>query len=369
MKAEKIEATLGRIFMILVSCALTFIFAECSTRLVLSGHSPIERRFPGKHFRQPKPYIMFGGLPNGPDLNGMGYRGKEPFVPKHSDEFRIIMLGGSTVLNGSPPIAVLLEEEFEKAGLTYVKVYNFGVLSSVSGMELSRILFEVSELDPDLVLMYNGGNDVMQPLWLDPRPGYPHNFISYESNPLLESSVESYPSLALLLYGSNILRKTIPSYFVKEFVPLKQVREEIQWQSEDWRQDIADIYVKNLVKASKISSSFGSEFLGCFQPLVYFKDSISREEKAFVSEQRRAYALDMRRRIRTEIEAATDENSSLKVIDLSEIYRTTKETVFVDLIHTRQEHKKVVAQEIYRHMMNSTSISTFGASSEAEFRD
>ncbi|MFB0533941.1 MAG: hypothetical protein ACETWR_03050 [Anaerolineae bacterium] len=355
MKVEKVEVILGRIFMSLISIVLTFLILDFVSLWFISSRAPIERKFPVEAVRRPKPYTMFGGEANTGDLNSLGYRGKVPLIPKATDEFRVFMLGGSTVFMGNPPIAVLLEEEFKRNGFQNVKVYNFGVVSSVSGIELSQIVFEISELEPDLVVMYNGGNDILHPWSWDPRPGYPFNFIAYESNPLLESDVRSYPSVALFAYGSNIFRYLFPSYFIKKFVPLEQLREETRWKSEEWKAEIARIYVENLVKADKISSSFGAEFIAFFQPLIYFKSPLSVEEEQLIDSDEKNYAIDIQKRILSEIEEVKT-SSSVKIIDLSTIYEGTSQQVFTDSIHTRQQSRIVVAQEMYRQIVNSFEL-------------
>jgi len=364
MKFEKIEIILGRILLSMISFLTAFVLIDYASTWIISNRAPIERRFPVDNTRHPRPYTMFGGKPNTvfgeqPDtiqLNSLGYRGKKPVSPKNTDEFRIFILGGSTVFRGNPPIAVLLEEEFNSNGCPNVKVYNFGVLSSVSSMELSRVVFEISELEPDLIVMYNGGNDILHPWTWDPRPGYPFNFVAYESNPLLDSDVRSYPSLALLAYGSNIFRYLFRSYFVHKFAPLENLREETQWNSEEWKAKIANTYVSNLIKADKISRSFDAEFIAFFQPLVYFKPNTSIEEKPWVDDGETAtYAADMRRRILSKIDEAKA-HSSAKIVDLSGMYEDTTDWVFIDSIHTRQERKLVIAQEMHRQIVNNLEL-------------
>lgn len=358
----KIEIILGRIFLSIVSLIIVFLLIDyASLRFLPSRSSPIERKFNVGELRKPKPYVMFGGIPNAnysvgglEHLNSLGYRGKEPSHDKPKDEYRIFLLGGSTVLFGDPPIAVLLEEQFKDHGHKNVSVYNFGVLSSVSGMELSRIMFEISDFNPDLIIMYNGGNDVMQPFYYDPRPGYPFNFIAYDSNPLIESDINKYPTVALLAYGSNILRYLFPSYFVEKFVPLERIREEVNIHSREWTEDIARSYVNNLVKADKISGSFGSQFVGFFQPIIFFKEPLSPREKKFVGSESNHF-LYIRGLIRAEIETYKSK-SQLEVFDLSDIFDGIDETVYSDKIHILQNYQAMIAKEIYKDTVKYVTL-------------
>lgn len=360
----KFELILGRIFLSLISLVLGFLLLDYVSIWLLPTRSPLEQQFPGQVFRKPQPYVMFGGTPLADfevedehstviseQLNRLGYRGPVPASPKPAGEYRIFMLGGSTVFLGNPPIPVLLEQVFKRNGFAQVKVYNFGVISSNSGMELARLVFEISELEPDLVVMYNGGNDIIGPYRQDPRPGYPFNFVVYENNPLLESDIKDYPSLALAAYGSNLARYFFPDYFVHEFSTFSQLREEVQWESAEWQAAIAEAYVNNLVKASQISQAFGADFIAFPQPLVYFKQTPAAEEADLAGNwQRRDHSLAVRQAIRAKIEVA-DILATVKIVDLSDIYNNTPEWVFTDAIHIRQDSHPVVVQAMYEAIM------------------
>lgn len=359
---SRFEAMIGRIFIRIALIVLPILLVDYVSPLFLSHRrSKIEKKFGVQTIRQPKPYIMFGGVENGrldtnDTLNNLGYRGKAPSDTKAVGDYRVFMLGGSTVFNGEPPISVLLEEKFRREGKDNVEVYNFGVVSSTSGMELARILFEISDLQPDLIIMYNGGNDMLSPRSYDPRPGYPYNFIVYENNPLLENDVRSYPSFSLLLYGSNLARYFLPKYFMKKFVPLVREREKVDYGSDQWKDEIAETYVANMVKADKISATFGAEFLAFFQPMVYYKDQLSEREKLLVKEEDKDYYIDMRKRIMARIESLTEDPTPV-IIGLSDIYDEIEEVVFlVDCIHTKQESKIVAAEAIYTHIVNNFTV-------------
>jgi lysophospholipase L1-like esterase len=213
----------------------------------------------------------------------------------------------------------------------------------------------VLEYEPDLIILYNGGNDITQPLSWDPRPGYPFNFLVYENHPLLESQIETYPFLPLVAYGSNLLRYIIPSYFINSFVSLDQLREQVGWQSEEWKNKIVDIYVKNLRKANKISHMFGVKFITFFQPLVYFKEKLHDHEKKMMRPDEKEYVIDMHKKILARI-PTSNRDIPLNFVDLSGIYRDDTDVVFRDIIHTSQEKKMTVVHEIYRNLVNNFDI-------------
>ena len=350
-KKIRIEGFLGRMFLLCVCILGSFFIIDYLSIFFISSRSPLERQFPVGQARQPKPYVMFGGAPNGGMFNPQGYIGKVPGIPKKEDEFRVFVLGGSTVVHGRPPIAELLEQQFAGLGLSHVKIYNYGVVSSVSGQDLARIVFEISDLEPNLIIFYSGANDVIHARSFDPRPGYPFNFLVYESNPLLESSISDYPALALLAYGSNILRSLVPNFFIHEFVSIKSLRKKQGWMTREWKERVASNYLNNLVKADKISKAFHADFIAFFQPLLYFKNHLTDEEKAFFRENEKKYYLDMRQRILSKIDQVKKE-SGVQIVDISLLYQDTSDWVFTDMVHTRQTSKKRVAEALLNHLVN-----------------
>jgi hypothetical protein len=337
-----------------VSTALGFVLLELLSRWLLPAASPLEKLYPAGTARAPQPYTMFGGLPHGrlaippgtPErLNGRGYRGAEPAPVKPDGEIRVFVVGGSTVFEGDPSLPELLEARLHEAGLTGVRCFNYGVLSSVSGQELARIVFEISDLEPDLVVLFNGANDLTSPVQYDPRPGYPFNFLAHERNPLLERDVSAYPTWTLLAYGSNLLRAVAPGFFARRFGRLDEIRAETGYLSRDWRERIATGYVGNLVKAQRVSEAFGSDFVAFFQPLIFFKPSLGPREKEITADLDGfgKMARDVRRRTVRELTRAREEDG-LEVRDLSGIFDGIEEDLFYDFIHVTVPGKEILAR-------------------------
>jgi hypothetical protein len=346
---QRIEVLLGRVFLSLLVCVVCFAALERVSRRFFFSRPPIEQRYPVQFCRHPRPYSMFSGEPNARNLNEMGYRGKAPIVPKPRGEYRVFFLGGSTVFRGNPTIADLVEQRFHADGMANVRVYNFGVISSISGMELARTVFEVADLSPNLVVMYNGGNDLLHPWTWDPRPGYPFNFIAYENNPILDKDLKAYPAWPLFLYGSNVMRILLRPYFVERFVPLERVRTECGYKTPEWRERVADAYVGNVVKTSLVAKAFGADFIAFYQPMVYYKETLSDEEQLCGNAEEGEFARQVRAMVLSKIAWYTGEDAP-DFVDLTSIYAGDTTSVFIDAIHTKQEAKPLVALAIYTHL-------------------
>jgi hypothetical protein len=340
---------------------VTFVAAEMISRWV----APQSTQVGFANDRVPLPYTVFGPrqVDGAVRVNRLGYRGPVPTIPKR-DEFRIFVLGGSTVFLGKPALPELLQERLRAQGFDRVHVYNWGAVAASSGMELARLAFEVGDFQPDLVVQYDGGNDVSSPFLYDPRPGYPLNFVVAERNPLSRSDLASYPTWTLLAYGSNLARILFPDFFSRRFLQLDELRRAVGYGSEAWQDEIARIYVTNLVRSARIAGGFGALYMGFFQPLIQFKPSLSDDERQLKdllidyltddrAEEFDAHANQMRERVRARLAAL---GGIPKVIDLSGIFATTRESIYTDFIHVRREGNEAIAAAIADHLLGDPTV-------------
>lgn len=353
---DRIFIVFGKIALSVIVLCLSIIFIEksVSDNMVVGS---FDKKFPMENTRVPYPYIMFKGRASGKlnkddvgreetfseneVLNTNGYRGNVPSVSKDSLAYRIFFVGGSTVFNGHPSIAGAVEELCWQDGFSHVEAFNYGVVSSVTNMDLARLVYEISAYSPDLVIFYGGGNDIFTPYSSDPRPGYPFNFIAYENNPYFLNG--NYDLIPLILYKSNFLRYSFNSYFLESFADLSSSRQKVNYNSIEWKDKIASEYMGALSKANKIASAFNANFVGVFQPISYYKDSLTASEKIFTSPDFFDDAFYIRNKI----------NSSQKdfnFLDLSDIFDSHPEQAFVDNIHITQASYIPVAASIYKHI-------------------
>jgi lysophospholipase L1-like esterase len=122
----------------------------------------------------PHPYLNYIPMPNyhhgdkNPSVtkhNSLGFRGADFPVKKPPGVFRILMLGGSAtygvrILNDSQTIPAQLEEKLRQRGYTQVQVINGGVFGYSTAESLIELQFRGLELSPDMVIMYEGVNDL-----------------------------------------------------------------------------------------------------------------------------------------------------------------------------------------------------------------
>jgi lysophospholipase L1-like esterase len=98
--------------------------------------------------------------------NSLGYRG-DPFpARKPPGEFRIVCVGGSTTY--TPMVArpeeaypAQLERALHEGGRARVRVVNAGAEGWASYESLINLALRVVDLEPDLIVVYHGVNDIM----------------------------------------------------------------------------------------------------------------------------------------------------------------------------------------------------------------
>lgn len=179
MARRKQKGTASKLAVLAFAIAVPFALAEGCLRLWLEWLAPeayvvrwgsaaqVERnvnlRYARHHYL---PFIPAPGYRNGADRhNGLGFRGEEVSVPKADGIFRIVCLGGSTtyttgVEDYRQSYPFLLQSVLRQRGLAMVEVVNAGCGRYSSWESLMNLEFRVLDLDPDLVIVYHGVNDV-----------------------------------------------------------------------------------------------------------------------------------------------------------------------------------------------------------------
>jgi uncharacterized protein YjbI with pentapeptide repeats len=98
-------------------------------------------------------------------INSFGFRGPEFSKEKPESTIRIFLVGGSTMVNAEEPIeftiAGYLQKKINNLNLDYnVEVINAGIGSAWSKTETKMIKEKIFDLQPDLIFVYDGWNDL-----------------------------------------------------------------------------------------------------------------------------------------------------------------------------------------------------------------
>jgi len=350
----------------------------------LASHDPSSGQDP---VRVPRPYVVFGGKPDArfPDkapmtapgeqaepihLNHLGFRFEKSLpLAKPEGQKRVFVLGGSTVFNGNPEsktIPSLLEQRFHQDGFTHVQVYNFGSVSFVSGQELALLTHTLLDYRPDVVIVYDGGNDMMSPFFYDPRPDHPYNYRVFEQayEQLSGRPQESVSFLASLLLHSRAVRVLFGRDLQNLIVSFRQLRERQDYGSDAWEQLVVDRYIANIRKMAGMAKGFDFRFIAILQPLVHFKNPrMGREESLLGSEEFQGYLVGQYSRAREHLADLRNEESfqtSCLFLDLSGIMNGHNEETYWDFIHTDNRGNEYIAGQIYSRIRDWVTKQTSG---------
>jgi lysophospholipase L1-like esterase len=129
---------------------------------------------------------------------------------KPAGQLRVAVLGGSlvqlastfeTTLPGS--LKILLQRRYPGRD---IEVINAGIQSSVSRQSIAQLVFTVVDYHPDIVILYDGGNDIGLPLTYESRPNFPYNFQTMEEAWDLYRQERREPLWRVALERSHLFR-------------------------------------------------------------------------------------------------------------------------------------------------------------------
>ncbi|HEY6254946.1 MAG TPA: hypothetical protein VIY51_04045 [Xanthobacteraceae bacterium] len=322
-------------------------------------------------WREPRPYVMFVGPENGRTLmpsqvgatdaervtrfNTEGFRIEtEIGDPKPINELRIFVVGGSTVLAGAPlanTIPGVIESRLHENGLPQARVYNFGVVSFVSGQELALLVHHLIDLEPDLVIAYDGGNDLISPWNYDPRPGYPFNFFAWEEA-IKELSANLRPSsktVGGLAVDSAVLQAIIGTTDWTIRGGLDDERQRLNRGGEAWKRAVLDAYARNIAAMCKVARGSDALFAAFFQPLLVYSNSLDRLQLQVAGDAEKVRGLREQRALVPSVVGARMQadgaGARCRFTDLSGLLEG-EPAAFWDEIHIDNAHNQLIGRRI-----------------------
>lgn len=197
-------------------------FASRSFKILNSPYAPFDKMAGGGLYYS-HPYISYDmkpgyKYPGEVSINSLGFRGKEFFFKKPAGTYRIVAIGGSTTygsfLDDSQTYPYYLEKELHKdLNTDKIEVINAGLVSATSAESLTRFLFKIVPLEPDMIIYYEGYNDLVPRIFNNFSDDYyhfrknPQNHLSFLDNFYLYRLIKSgfhaslfHPNTTLLSY-------------------------------------------------------------------------------------------------------------------------------------------------------------------------
>jgi len=281
-----------------------------------------------KHLRYIDPITgISSSLPNqhypNLNINGYGFRGPEIEKEKPDNTVRIFVVGGSSTfsiraLSDQQTIPGHLQENFDKLqSNNKIQVINAGLTNIASTDELQLIQTKIIQFNPDLIIIYDGNNDLTHSYpWIKPKDASNKwNYYNF------------YRTITMLQSIKN--PKTPPHTYDKS----------------DWN-DKALLWKQNMIKICELGKKQGYETFIILQPILGSGNKLLSEEEIknfeFLDQ---AKAVIGYQKFADELNDL--DNYCTGTDDLRGIFDNVNGTVYFDRVHIDSESNKAVAKKIF----------------------
>ncbi len=247
---------------------------------------------------------------------GQGMCGFEILGNNNSDDYKIAILGGSTTDGTLFPFKSWPEFLLEKMDNSKITIFNGGVVGYTSTQELVKLLRDILYLAPDMVIVYDGFNDIAFEEGRNP-------FDFSDIHRAMEFVDENKSKIWLDIFAENAAPYTGISPSEDKF----------------------RIWLNNIKRMKSICESEGIKFIAFHQPVLYSKSDLTKDEKGLLWSTWRIndcykWANIFREKVKAVI-AACD-----YIYDLSNIFDNETD-VYMEDCHVYEKGNNIVADAIY----------------------
>lgn len=264
---EALRLRLRKTGLVLVLVLAPVVVAELSARLLIAPQ-PIRRVYDPFAYRIPQPLLVDEFMrPDGQRveirLNELGMRGPSVATPPPADALTVVFLGGSTTENyphhRADTFPELIGSEVEARLGRPIRVLNAGMSAATTSTSLARLQHQLLDLEPSLVVVMHGINELFGGLSPDfqrdgrhlPRP----------------ATADTVPRSYLWDWIRRHLRRTVPPF------PERRTR------FDDFGDFAAlDVFARNIRSMAAIATAHGIPILFLSQPTMYREQPLPEDE-------------------------------------------------------------------------------------------
>lgn len=332
-----------------------FILSVLSIEIFLrnSENSYINRLNADYFLRQISPYTSFSGPKNGSEkyflfdkdiyesterleFNDIGLRAQNEIRNE------IVFFGSSTIFHGNP-IENTLPKKVQNnlsGNFKNKNIYNAGVISYNSKQSLHQFVEYFLSENPEMIITYDGPNDVFNMLHYDPRPGYPFNFMSIEyaltnfrggGINYRMRRVSSFKSRLNSLLSLSAVYNQILGTQTEAIIDMGGLRDSANWMQDDWKNDFINQYVESISNFCNISKGINSKYLAIFAPLKTYYDQKNNYYE---------FANEFRHIASDKIKELFRGSDTCKFLDVTDLFNENWNEAFWDEIHFKVTKEK-----------------------------
>jgi hypothetical protein len=254
-------------------------------------------------------------------------------------EKRILLFGGSTIYNSEVPdnftVSSLLQKKLAANGFSRILVENYGVTSVHAAQQLERLQRDVQLSENDIVIFYDGVNDVIFRVYYD----NPEGWVSQQEQ------VKHAPFVARLVRKlkkySAFMRWVDDNILVKSF------------SNSDKMQEAAIKYATTISKANSHVLASQAKFIHFFQPTLFTKKNLNGYEVNLLTN---LVGTDMvpvglREAFEGTYPLMKNRLALFKFsFDLTNLYDNLDSSPYLDFCHVTENANEILANEIFEKM-------------------
>jgi len=280
------------------------------------------------------------------NINNEGFRGAEINVSKTNNDYRIIMIGGSTVFGAGMPndnltIPYQLNKKFEEK-YNNVEVINAGISSITSFEELYHFKEKLIHLEPNLVIIYDGANDVHYKRTSDPE------ILNTDKDELQMKDFQKYLRSPVVMYR-YVLLPIINSEAVNtlDITGVSTTSNSSIHNSSQIPQLITSLWYDHIKEFCQISNEKQIKSIVIIQP------SLDQDKKSLSDYEYSIYKKNIldKKIFDMLIQKSEKLTNCSGVYDFTNVFENTDFGVYVDRVHLNDLGNKIIANNIYEKIL------------------
>ena len=278
------------------------------------------------------------------NINSDGFRGPDITINKPDETYRIMLLGGSSAFgmgstSDETTISGFLQKKFEDNNINNIQIINAGVGGTISYEEKYYAENFLMRFNPDLFLIYDGGNDVRY------RIQSPNDLIN-KSNFDKGFKFGDYP-----FYRTPfVVTKLINQYAIHDNIP-----KESEKITEDVKNTIVNNWKTTWSEFCINNNKKGIDTVIFLQPIAGTSNRIlSAEESKIMLRDDVSSELDMLERMKHHLNELTQVCTG--AFDLRQTFDNVNKPIFYDQIHVSDHGNMLIADKIYEKIIDLKTI-------------
>lgn len=259
----------------------------------------------------------------------------------------VYLFGGSTVYNSEVPdeftIASQLQARLNQAGIP-LAVVNMGVTSVTSGQQVERLKSGVRLTDKDVVVFYDGVNDVTQGVFYRNPSGW------------IAGEVASAPLTTRLF--RKLAEESAFIRWVDQAILTESHTESPQMTfTEADIEATSDLYLSSLNAGKNFSDAAGAKFFHFLQPTIASKETLNPYEKELIERGGSIMPAGMLEALRATYPVFQERLLGLPwSTDLTTSFNGLSRSPYLDFVHVTEEANGVIANEIFKQLVRRTDF-------------